>query len=111
MKIIIDEDPCVTRGKSEALSSMHSPQIHKIIHEHLKIRKITSSWMPHYLTNKNWEDRVSICQKNLVELSRKFSRKMALCYVINGDESWFSYRNIAHKQSKKTCIGDGEKTK
>ena len=64
VRTIIEEDPWCTYDDIEAESSLSRGTIQKIIHEHLKLKKVTSRWVPHQLTEKNRQDRVRICQEN-----------------------------------------------
>ena len=49
----------------KAESSLSHGNIQRIIHEHLKLKKDTSRFVSHILTEKNCHDRVRICQENL----------------------------------------------
>ena len=57
---LIDENSHISYNQIEAETSINKCSIHEIIHTHLKMRKITSRWVPHYLTEKNRQDRVNI---------------------------------------------------
>jgi hypothetical protein len=57
------------------------------------------------LSEKNRQDRVSICQYNL----QKFKgNQWRLCDVITGDESWFYWRKIGRKQTNASWVAEGE---
>jgi len=71
----------------------------------LKLKKITSRWVPHELTQKNRNDRMRICQENLEKFK---STAWRLCDVITGDESWFYQRQIGRKQSNASWVKIGE---
>lgn len=105
VRALIEEDPYVTYDQIEASTSLTPPTIHAIIHMHLKLRKITSRWVPHHLTQKNKEDRVAICKENLANIE---AGRFRLCDIITGDESWFYHRKLAHKQNNKSWVGEGE---
>ena len=79
--------------------------IFNIIHNCLKLKKITSRWVPHELTQKNRNDRMRICQENLEKFK---STAWRLCDVITGDESWFYQRQIGRKQSNASWVKNGE---
>jgi hypothetical protein len=57
---LIDENPHISYNQIEAGALINKCIIREIIHSHLKIRKIISRWVPHYLTEKNRQDRVNI---------------------------------------------------
>lgn len=102
---IIEGNPYVTYNEIEALTSLYPPTIHSIIHEHLHLRKVTSRFVPHFLSEKNKKERVRICQENLAKLKDGSWR---LYDIITGDESWFYHRHISHKQSNASWIGKEE---
>jgi len=53
VKSIIEEDPYVTYTEMIELTSLSNTTLQKIIHDELKMRKITSRWVPHELSVKN----------------------------------------------------------
>ena len=102
---LIEEDPYITYDELEAESLLCRTTLHRIIHKHLKLRKITSRWVPYNLTQKNKDDRVRICQENLDKFK---SGKWRLYDVLTGDESWFYLKQIKRKQSNKSWIKPGQ---
>ena len=62
---LIEDDPYLTYVELEAASQLCRATLHTIIHDHPKLRKTTSRWVPHDLTQKNKEARIRICQENL----------------------------------------------
>ena len=101
----IKQDPFVTNDHIEVETSLSRGTIQTIIHSPLSLRKVTSCWVPHNLTDKNRLDRVQACRENLDKFK---SNKWRLCDVITGDESWFYHRQIGRKQSNRSWIGEGE---
>jgi histone-lysine N-methyltransferase SETMAR len=69
------------------------------------MKKITSRWVPHELSEKNRQDRVRICKENLAKFKEN---KWRLCDGITGDESWFYHRKIGTKQSNSSWVAEGE---
>ena len=65
VRIVIEEDPYYTYDEIEAETSLSRVTIYNIIHNHLKLKKITSRWVPHELSVKNRQVQVWICQENL----------------------------------------------
>jgi len=86
VRAVIENDPWCSYDEIEAETSLSRGTIQTIIHEHLKMRKLTSRWVPHKLTEKNRQDRVRICTENLANFDKKQWR---LTDVVTGDESWF----------------------
>ena len=102
---VIQENPYSTYEEIEELTSLHPPTIQTIIHEHLHLRKITSRYVPHDLSEDNKRESISVCRDLLSKLDEG---KLRLGDIITGDESWFYHRKIGHKQSNASWVGDGE---
>ena len=83
-----------------AQTSLSNGSLTKILHNHLCVRKLSSRWIPHLLSDDNKKKRVALCSENL----RKFKEnKWRLGDIITGDESWFYLRNI--KKKKRIRVG------
>lgn len=108
VRLVIEEDPYSTYDEIEEATSLCRGTIQNIIHDCLQLRKVTSRWVPHLLSEKNRQDRVRVCEHNL-EMFR--SNRWRLCDVITGDESWFFWKQIGRKQSNKCWIGEDESPK
>jgi histone-lysine N-methyltransferase SETMAR len=102
---VIEKNPWCSYDEIEAETSISRTTIFKIIHESLKMKKVTSRWVPHELTEKNRQDRVRLCKENLAKFKEN---KWRLCDVITGDESWFYHRKIGKKNSNSSWIKEGE---
>jgi histone-lysine N-methyltransferase SETMAR len=108
VRAVIENDPWCSYDEIEAETSLSRGTIHTIIHMHLKMRKLTSRWVPHELTEKNRQDRVRMCEKNLAKFEES---KWRLSDVVTGDESWFYHRQIGKKQANKSWVAEGEKAR
>lgn len=102
---VIELNPHATYDEIEADTSISRYTIFEILHQALKMRKLTSRWIPHELTAKNRKDRVDACRENLAKFKEG---KWRLCDVITGDESWFYLRQIGSKASNSSWVGEGE---
>jgi len=102
---VIDDDPWSTYDDIEAKTSLSRGTINRIITECLKLKKVTSRWVPHTLTEQNRQERVRVCQENLAKFNEG---KWRWCDVITGDESWFYHRQIGSKQSNASWCAEGE---
>ena len=91
VKAVIVNDPWCTYDEIEVETELSRGTIHTIIHEHLKMKKVTSRWVPHQLSEQNKLDRVRICQENLDKFDQD---KWRLCDVVTVDESWFYHRQV-----------------
>ena len=108
VRSIIEEDPHSTYDDIEAETELSRGTIENIIHDHLKLRKITSRWVPHEMTPRQKQERVRICRENLDRFLRNSWR---LCDIITGDESWFYLRQIGRKTSNSQWVGEDERPK
>ena len=64
-----------------AETSLSHGTIERIIHDCLKMKKVTSGWAPHQLTH---EQRVKLCRENLAKFQSVSCR---LCDIITGGET------------------------
>lgn len=69
------------------------------------MKKVTSRWVPHELSEKNRQDRVNICKENLAIYKSGPGR---LCDILTGDETWIYLRQIARKSSNASWVGEGQ---
>jgi histone-lysine N-methyltransferase SETMAR len=76
--------------------------IHNIITNDLKLNKLCSRLVPHFLTDEQKKERVRICKANLKKLK---SRTWRMCDVVTGDETWIYHRAIDDSQS---WVAEGE---
>jgi len=102
---LIEENIHITYEQIEAELSLNPNSIHEIIHIHLKMRKITSRWVPYELTDAQKERRVNFCKENLAKFN---SGKWQICDIVTGDESWVYYRAIGNKETNKAWVARGE---
>ena len=79
--------------------------IERIIHDHLEMRKVTSRWVAHRLTDEQKQERLRICRQNLEKFRNGTWR---LCHIITGDETWIYHRQIGRKSSNATWVGENE---
>jgi hypothetical protein len=69
------------------------------------MKKVTSRWVPHELIDKQKHERVKLCRENLAKFHAGSWR---LCDIITGDEVWVYHRQIGHKSTNKSWVGEGE---
>ena len=101
IRMIINENPHSTYYDIEALTSLSNGAIFSIKHDSLKLRKITSRWIPNFLNEQNRKERVEACRENL----RVFKEGNWRLYdVVTGDESWIIFIHIRHKQYNASWI-------
>ena len=102
---LIKSNPYINFDEMEAETSYSRGSIFNIVHEHLKLRKIISRWVPHQLNDLQKAKRVESCEQNLAKFN---GGQWRLCDVFTGDESWIYYRRIGHKQSNASWVASGE---
>jgi histone-lysine N-methyltransferase SETMAR len=69
------------------------------------MKKVTSRWVPHQLTDEQKQQRVKLCRENLAKFQNGSWR---LCDIITGDETWIYHRQIHHKSKNASWVGEGE---
>ncbi|CAF3736262.1 unnamed protein product [Rotaria sp. Silwood1] len=88
---VIEDDPHSTYDDIMGETDLSHGTIERIIHDRLKMRKVTSRWVAHQLTDEQKQKRLRICRQNL----EKFRNgTWHLCDVITGDETWIYHRQI-----------------
>ena len=102
---IIEQDPHCTYVEIEEETSLSNGTITKIIHDHLKLRKVTSRWVPHNLTIDQKQQRVNICRENLKRFREGSAR---VSDIVTGDETWIYLRQISRKQANASWVREGE---
>ena len=81
---IINENPHSTYVEIEEQTFLHPPTIKVILNDSLGLRRITSRWVPHLLSDANRKERVDSCLENLAMFS---SGKWRLGDAVTGDEA------------------------
>ena len=99
---LIQEDIHISYDRIVAQLSLSKCSIHEIIHGHLKMRKITSRWVPYVLNDAQKKKRDKFCKENLERFN---SGKWRICDIITADESLIYYRAIGHIISNQTWLG------
>lgn len=95
---LIEQDRHVTYLEIKATLGISATSIHKILHEHLMVRKLCARWIPHKLTDTQKKVRVGWCHEMLEKFNRGASK--SVYYIVTGDESWiYAYEPETKKQS------------
>jgi transposase len=105
VRALIEENPHISYSQIEAETMLYPTSIHEIIHGHLFLKKITSRWCPYNLTDDQKKKRVACCIENLAKFNEG---KWRLCDIMTGDESWFYFRTIGHKQTNCSWVAKGQ---
>jgi histone-lysine N-methyltransferase SETMAR len=67
---IIDDNSHSTFDDIVAQTSLGRGTVQEIVYDSLGLKKLTSRWIPHDLTDKNRKDRVDACRENLANLKK-----------------------------------------
>ena len=108
IKDLIESDSSISYAQIIEKTSLSYGTVNRIIHDHLKLRKLTSRWVPHKLTDSQKSKRLLFCKQNLAMFT---SKRWRICDIITCDESWVYYRQLKHKQNNKTWCYKGEPPK
>lgn len=96
---LLNADRRVTYDIIEASLGISSGTVRKILHEELGVKKLTSRWVPHLLTQEQKDCRVEWCRFML----RKFDggKSRSVSQIISGDETWiYTYEPERKSQSQ-----------
>ena len=85
---------------------MSSTTIHKILHEHLKLRKVCARWVPHMLTEDQKRALVEFCETMFVEYDR--GRSKSVYSIMTVDETWVYKYNPESKRQSMCWVDAGD---
>jgi histone-lysine N-methyltransferase SETMAR len=102
---VIEVNPHATYDEIEAETSINRFTIFEIIHDALKLRKVSSRYVPHLLTDENRATRVKYCKENLAFYRDGPGR---LCDIFTGDEVMIYWTQLGRKSSNASWVGEGE---
>lgn len=95
---LIMQDRHVTYCEIEAALGISSTSIHKILHDHLAVKKVCSRWIPHNLTKAQKDARVDWCKRMIKKYNGGASKDVYK--IVTGDESWiYAYEPETKQQS------------
>jgi len=102
---LINDDPHISIDYIAAMVDISHGSVDTILKHHLHLRKISSRWVPHTLTQAERQQRIDICKENL----RKFENgTWRLCDIVTGDETWIYHRRIKSKEESKAWVAMGQ---
>lgn len=83
---LIETDKKITCQQIRTTLGIGMSQVQKILHLHLKVRKLCTRWIPHDLSEDQKRLRVKWCRKMI----KKFDggQSMAVYNIVTGDETW-----------------------
>lgn len=85
----VTENPHITIDEIADLTGISHGAAYSILHDQLRLKKLSSRWVPHILTDAQREERVEIAQS----LTNKFRRwgNEGMNGVVTGDETYVYY--------------------
>ena len=101
VRSLINDNPHITIQEMEAQTGLSHGTIHRIISNHLNLKKLTARYIFKQLVDSQKAERVRICKENLEKFE---SGAWRLCDVITGDESWFYHKHIGRKLSNSAWV-------
>ncbi|CAF4213127.1 unnamed protein product, partial [Rotaria sordida] len=105
VKDLVNNDPHISIDYIAAILDISHGSVDAILKQHLGLRKITSKWVPHKLTQEQRQRRIDICIENLQKLE---SGTWRLCDIVTGDETWIYHRKIKSKEQTKAWLTKDE---
>ncbi|CAF1549282.1 unnamed protein product, partial [Rotaria sordida] len=105
IRLLINDDPYLTIEELQEQTDLSYGTVHRIITDHLNLRKVTARYIPKDLTDFQRAERVRICKENLAKFQQGTWR---LCDIITGDESWFYHKQIGRKSSNAAWMRRGD---
>ena len=97
---LVVEDRRITIQEIAEILGISSGTVHGILHDHLHMTKVCSTWVPHLLTPVQRHERVEACEELLARYEKEGND--FLSRIITGDESWFYYY-----QPQNNCLNNG----
>lgn len=104
-KLVI-EDPHATVEELADMSGVSAGSVHTILHEHLRMRKISSRWVPHMLSSAQKAERKEVAQSLLNKMHRW--GEIGLKTIVTGDESYMYYHNPGSRIERMAWTSKGE---
>ena len=98
---LIEQNPQISLDHLQERTKLCRGTLVNIIHHQLKMRKLSSRWIPHDLNSAQKLKRLNYCTQNLKLFDEG---KMRLCDIVTGDESWIYHRKIQKKSLNKEWV-------
>ena len=100
VRLLFNDDPYSTIEEVQEQTGLSYGTIHRIITDHLNLKKISARYALKQLTDLQRVERVRICKENLGKIQGGTWR---LCDIITGDESWLSEMSIGQGRADSSC--------
>ncbi len=102
----LDRDRRISVRKIVENTGFSQGTVHRILRKELKVRQISSKFVPKILTTAQRQTRVDICQENL---NRIAADPILLYKIITGDETWLHRYDPDLKSQSSHWLPPGDK--
>ncbi|CAF1170428.1 unnamed protein product [Rotaria sordida] len=102
---LVNDDPHISIDFIAIILGISYGSVDTILKQHFGLRKITSRWVPHQLTNEQRQHRVNICLENLQKIENGLWK---LYDIVTSDETWIYHRKIKSKEQSKAWVKKDE---
>lgn len=99
---MVEVDPRVTYEIIERELNIGTAQVHVIMHEHLRLKKVCARWVPHILTQEHIEKRLEFCHE-MISKYGDLNRKR-LIELVTSDETWIYHYEPESPSSAKEWV-------
>ncbi|KAF2879719.1 hypothetical protein ILUMI_26453 [Ignelater luminosus] len=105
---LITENRRISYRQIEDTLAINASSVHKILHEHLKVRKVCTLGVPHALTVEQMACRVVWCKNMLKNYANGAPRY--LNNFVTGDKTWLYYYDVRSKRKNQVWLFENEET-
>ena len=102
VEALIKEDPRHTYKGIEGALGISSPSVSTILHQHLRVRKNSSRWVPHLLSDGLKCTRVEWCTEMLKRFNNGDSHRVS--YIVTGEETWIYQFDLETKRQSSVWV-------
>jgi len=85
VKKLVEMDPRMTYEMMEEETGLTAPILYSILHDHLKMSKVCSRWIPHFLNEDQKKARVKFCHDMLKRFES--GQSADVLRIVTGDET------------------------
>jgi histone-lysine N-methyltransferase SETMAR len=93
LEVLLEEDPRLSSVELAKQLSVSHTTVLRQLHELGKVYKV-GKWVPHSLTERNLNQRLTTCISHLA----RYKKKDFLWKIVTGDEKWIYYTNSHNKK-------------
>jgi [histone H3]-lysine36 N-dimethyltransferase SETMAR len=100
------EDAHITTEEVAEECGISAGTVHTILHERLRMRKISSRWVPHLLSTAQQAERVELAQ-SLLNKMRRWGAE-GIRRIVTGDETYIYYHEPGSRSERMAWTRQGE---